>query len=91
MSYSINLSGHGPDADDLKEVFENAVRALRAITPDGQTVGGSLSGSGPDGQSFPSVMAGDVADETEAADVDGDEGDAGETDPDAETPAGTEP
>jgi len=91
MSYTLNLSGHGPDTDDLKEVFENAVRALRAITPDGQSgPGGSISGSGGDGTSF-SLQASEVADETEAADVDGDEGAGGETDPDAETPAGTEP
>ena len=86
MSYSINLSGHGPDADDLKEVFENAVRAARAVSPEGSPpVGGSLTAEGI------SITAADVADSTEAADVDGDEGAAGETDPDAETPAGTEP
>lgn len=69
MSYSMSLSGHGADADDLKEVFENTVRALRAITPDGGTgPGGQISGSGGDGTSF-SLSTFDVAD-VEAADTD---------------------
>lgn len=91
MSYSISLSGHGPEPDDLREIFETTVRALRAVTPEGQTVGGSLSGSGPDGVSFPSVSAGDVLD-LEAADVDDDAD--GDGDPDDATggePATDEP
>lgn len=74
MSYSISLSGHGPDPDDLKEIFETTVRALRTVTPEGQTVSGSLTGSGPDGVSFPSVSAADVVD-LEAVDAEAEPGD----------------
>jgi len=86
VSYNISIYGHGPDPDDVKEIFENAVRAARAVSPEGSPpVGGSLTAEGI------SITAADVADTTEAADVDGDEGAGGETDPAAETPAGTEP
>lgn len=30
--YTITLGGQGADPDDVKEIFENAVRALRAVT-----------------------------------------------------------
>lgn len=69
MSYSISLSGHGAAVDDVKEVFENTVRALRAVTPEGASpVGGQASGSDPDDGQF-SIAAGDVADIGEPADA----------------------
>lgn len=36
MSYSINVSGHGPADDDLRAVFGELVRSLRSVTPEGQ-------------------------------------------------------
>lgn len=91
MSYSISLSGHGAAVDDVKEVFENTVRALRAVTPEGASpVGGQASGSDPDGGQF-SIAAGDVVDIGEPADAGQDDQPDGESDPAAEAPAGTEP
>ena len=72
MSYSISLSGHGAAVDDVKEVFENTVRALRAVTPEGSSpVTGSAGGSDPEGGSF-TLSAIDVTD-LEAEDTSSDE------------------
>ena len=47
MSYSLALNGHGADPDDVKEIFENAVRALRKVSPEGSTpIYGSLTADG---------------------------------------------
>lgn len=37
MSYSISISGHGADPDDVRGAFEEAVRTLRGATPEGGT------------------------------------------------------
>jgi hypothetical protein len=77
MSYSISLYGHGASVEDVTEVFETAVRALRAATPEANLpISGSASGSGGDGTSF-SLSATDVADEPDSADTD----EVGEDDP----------
>jgi hypothetical protein len=78
LSYSISLSGHGPDPDDVREIFENTVRALRAVTPEGASPpGGSCSVGGENGLTH----AADVSDTSDLAD-DGEAGD--ETQPDPE-------
>lgn len=87
MTYSISLSGHGVDPDDLKEVFEDTVRALRAISHDGSSPGGQVYNN--DGIEF-RMNASDVTalDAADASPVDNDED--GDNEPD-EAPETAEP
>lgn len=69
MTYSINASGSGADPDDVKELFENLVRALRAVQFDSTSpIGGSLVAS-DDTQTI-TLAASEVADATDPADAD---------------------
>jgi hypothetical protein len=78
----MSIYGHGPEPEDVREVFENAVRAARAVTEQGETLSASLTVEGI------SITHADVVD-LEAADVVEDGNDrAEELDPEAETPAG---
>lgn len=72
MSYNITLYGHGPDPDDVREVFENAVRALRAITPADMSSSGP-AGSCTDGAPDHKQYAASEVTDAEAADTGEDE------------------
>jgi hypothetical protein len=99
MTYSISLTGHGAASDDVKEVLENAVRALRKVNELGiqdvksgisntAYLSGSAGGMGIDGDNF-TMSVTDVADVDEDEVLDEEE--VEDTDPEAETAAGTEP
>lgn len=70
MTYMINVTGHGGDADDLKGVFEDTIRALRTIHGDDPNamLSGSINGSDGTGASF-NLNVADVTD-LEAVDTD---------------------
>jgi len=53
VSFSINASGHGAAADDVKQAFRDLIAALDAATPADQSpVYGTAGGNGPAGNSF---------------------------------------
>jgi hypothetical protein len=82
MSYSISVSGHGPEADDVREAFGSLVRALRAATPEGGT-GPTGSLTGLDSAAY---SVDDVTDEAaDVEDADTDEADDTDEEPDALT------
>lgn len=68
MTYSISINGSGAEPEDVQEIFENLIQALRSVTEEGT--------SGPTGQA---TIDGTV---TQATDV-ADEEDPDETDDDA--------
>jgi hypothetical protein len=103
MTYQITLTGHGAASDDVIEVFENTVRALRAVNAEGikdvksgisadAYLSGSAGGTGIDGDNF-TKNANDVQDLDEEEVLDDDteeEADPGEAPDDSETEAGVE-
>ena len=46
MSYTITIFGHGPEDDDVRGEFEEAVRGMRSVTPAGGTLGATLTAGG---------------------------------------------
>lgn len=83
MSFSIGLSGHGIDPDDVQEIFENSVRALRSVQADGSApIGGAMAATDAQSQNAIVIAANDVVDVTEPGDaeIEGDEMDAPEPD-----------
>lgn len=63
MSYSISLSGHGAPPEEVKRVFERAVRKLREVTPDVlpfAAVSGSFYAGGSNTESYLSGTSDDV-------------------------------
>lgn len=73
MTYSISLSGHGADPQDVKAIFEDTIRALRLVAPDASSpVTGSLYATDDAGGNGIRVSAADVADVAEPADAEAD-------------------
>lgn len=56
MAYTFTLSGVA-DGDDVRGIFEDTVRALRAVTPsDGQAPAGVLSAQTTDASGVQSIL-----------------------------------
>lgn len=66
--YSINLSNDATDFDDVQDIFENIVRALRGVSDTGKLNIGTLILTDDAGKTT-FLDADDVPDETEPADV----------------------